>query len=301
MRILVADDNLISRKVLVSSLEKNGYEVIVTETGEEAFDALCKPDAPRLAILDWMMPDLTGLEICKRVRALKGGEFYYLILLTSCSEIEDIVLGLKAGADDYLTKPFDSRELKVRLCAGQRMINLQQELVAARDELAVKAMHDPLTGVHNHGAIHEYLNSEIQRSIRKNYELSIMMIDLDHFKKINDTFGHVEGDFVLREIASRIKNLCRSYDLVGRYGGEEFLVVLPETSLANAQIVAERISQKICSAPVNTGENNIPVSASIGAARMQPCKPIAGVDFIKIADSALYEAKQAGRNCIKIA
>ena len=299
MKILVADDELISRKALVSTLKKNGYEVVETETGTQAVAEMSKPDGPKIAILDWMMPGMTGLDVCETLRAQEGGDYLYLILLTSKSNVDDVISGLDSGADDYLVKPFNARELRVRLRNAERIIKLEQELIATRDELQIKAIHDDLTGLLNRGAIFEFLIAEKQRSNRRNYELSIIMIDIDNFKSLNDNYGHVAGDYVLREVASRLQNNCRGYDMIGRYGGEEFLVVLPETSHREACLVAERMRYSLEQEPICTDQESLNVTASFGVSSKCSIDSVSVMEFIKKADQGLYEAKDHGKNCVK--
>jgi diguanylate cyclase (GGDEF)-like protein len=282
-------------------LVKWGYEVVVTKDGNEAWQALQEKDAPPLAILDWMMPGMDGVEVCRKVRERIKEPYTYLILLTALQQEEDLVAGMEAGADDYIAKPFKSNELKVRLRAGRRIIELQDELITAREALRAKATHDPLTGLWNHEEILRILDRELARADREGTTVGILMLDLDHFKKVNDTYGHMAGDVVLRVIAKRMFSLIRAYDAVGRYGGEEFIVVLPGCDQTSAQTIAERFRSYISKDNVDTPEGMIPVTISLGVAASGKGKKRDMNSLVKAADSALYRAKSNGRNRSEVA
>jgi PleD family two-component response regulator len=219
LKILIADDEALSRRLLESTLERSGYEVIAVEDGTQALDQLCKPGAPRLALLDWVMPELDGPGVCRAVRARSDHPYVYMVLLTSKGSKEETVLGLESGADDYLTKPFDPEELRARLRVGERILLLEDRLVEARENMRFRATHDSLTSLLNRSALMELLVRELHRSQREKKSTAILLGDVDHFKRVNDTLGHVIGDEVLIEIASRLLDAVRSYDFVGRYGG----------------------------------------------------------------------------------
>lgn len=227
IRILVAEDDPVSRRVLEVFLMKQGFEVVIASNGTDALEILEKEDAPRLALLDWMMPGMEGIQVCQRVRERNAQAYIYIILLTARSQKEDLLRGLDSGADDYLTKPFDPQELHARLRVGMRILDLQDSLIAAREELRFRASHDALTGVANRATILEALRREHSRQMRTGGSFGIIMVDLDHFKKVNDTYGHPCGDTVLQEAARRMTSSVRGYDVLGRYGGEEFLIVVP--------------------------------------------------------------------------
>jgi two-component system cell cycle response regulator len=296
MRVLIADDSIISRHLLEATLRKWDYEARVACDGTEAWEILERPDAPRLAILDWMMPGLTGLEICRKVRE-KGGEPYiYILLLTSKSLKEDLIQGLEAGADDYITKPFDNHELNVRLRAGRRIVELQDELLTTREALREQATHDALTRLWNRHAIFDMLHKELARGTREHSPVGVLLLDLDHFKNINDTYGHVAGDAVLRETARRMMASVRPYDGIGRYGGEEFLIILPGCDEAMTQKQAERIRNAIGKEPMNLAESSARVTASFGATTALPGNKCDVEQLIHVADEALYRAKALGRD-----
>jgi len=296
-RLLIADDSSVSRHLLESTLKKWGYDVRAVSDGQEAWNQLRGEDPPDLAILDWVMPGLTGPEVCNLVRQEQDRKKYtYLILLTSKSLKEDLIEGMESGADDYLTKPFDQHELQVRLRAGIRILDLQAELMAAKEELKEQASRDPLTKLWNRRHILEVLEGELSRIQRNDNPLSVIMLDLDHFKNINDTYGHQVGDEVLRETARRLIHAVRPYDLVGRYGGEEFLIVMPGCGGPDIDKQAERLRLSLCQTPMMVGELAITVTGSFGATFALPAYRANQDDLIKVADEALYRSKRAGRN-----
>jgi len=297
LQVLAAEDNPVFRSMLGAMLNKWGYEAVMARDGKEAWEVLQKPDPPRLAILDWMMPGLDGVEVCRLVRAAAREPYIYILLLTARTDSTDLVEGMDAGSDDYLTKPFNSHELRARLRAGERILDLQQQLLQAREALREQAMHDGLTGLLNRRSILEVLRNELARASRENKPLAVLIADLDRFKQINDTAGHLAGDAVLRETARRMKQALRRYDSVGRYGGEEFLMVLPGSGVAEAESLAERVRQAMCGEPFDLGESRLSVTCSIGVAH----RGEGGEDpdsLIREADVAMYRAKEGGRNCV---
>jgi two-component system, cell cycle response regulator len=299
MRVLIADDNAMSRLTLRSQLKKWGYEVVEASDGDAAWAILSMPDSPRLAILDWMMPGLDGIELCRRVRAQCLEPYVYVILLTGREGRDDVVAGLDAGADDYVTKPFDAQELRVRVRAGERICTLQGELVAARETLRYEATHDHLTGAWNRAAILDTLERERTRAARAGVPISLAMVDFDHFKRINDSYGHQAGDAVLREGLTRVTAALRTKDLVGRYGGEEFLVVMPGCDPSGVNSACERIRASVCAEPIVVGEHSIQVTVSIGAATWSGVRDPS--ELIERADAALYVAKRKGRDRVELA
>jgi two-component system, cell cycle response regulator len=300
MRVLIAEDDPVSRRLLQASLTKWGYEVNVCVDGLEAWEALQKEGAPRLAILDWMMPGMDGVEVCRRVRWRGGEPYVYILLLTAKTQKEDVVAGMDAGADDYVTKPFDAHELKVRLRAGQRIINLQNELIGAREALRVQATHDALTGLMNRSTIFETLHRELSRAERSSNALGLAMIDLDNFKNVNDAFGHQAGDLVLKETAQRMVHILRAYDQIGRYGGEEFLAVLPDCDLPSAASAAERLRSGLAGQPiVLDNHQSLVVTVSVGIFSTSENPQASLNELIRAADAALYRAKRKGRNRVE--
>ena len=294
--VLVAEDDPMFRTILKSWLENWGYRVIVAQDGTAAWNILQQERPPELLILDWVMPGLDGLQLCRRIRERQTTPYQYILLVTAKDDAEDVVTGLEAGADDYLTKPLDRSELRARLRVGRRILTLQKGLIQAREALRFQATHDVLTGIWNRGALLDLLQREIERASRSQSSTGLLMLDLDHFKKVNDTYGHLAGDVVLREVARRISEVVRSYDLVGRYGGEEFLVVLPDCFKDQALQSAERIRAVIAERPVLSAGVEILVTASIGVT-VTTADSVAEKEILAIADTALYAAKSAGRNC----
>ena len=300
MKVLIADDDQISRTVVKALLTKWGYEVMEAEDGGHAWKILQEEDSPRLVVVDWMMPGMDGLELCRRLRESVDKNYHYIILLTGRDSKEDIIGGLNAGADDYITKPFMPQELEVRLRTGRRILDLQQSLQEALEVQRYQAQHDPLTGILNHGEILKELERELIRADRQGSSLAVIMGDLDHFKKVNDIFGHVAGDAVLVEVAQRMRNDIRLYDAIGRYGGEEFLLVLPGCAIEEAKQIANRILKSTREQPIVFQGNAIAVTISLGLAFNKVGEPTALIEIVQAADSALYQAKQNGRNRLAI-
>jgi two-component system, cell cycle response regulator len=299
---LIAEDDPIFRRILESWFKKWDYRVTAVDNGLAAWEILQKEDAPQLAILDWMMPGMDGIELCRKIRSRNQGPYRYVLLLTAKDEKQDVIAGLEAGADDYLTKPFDVDELRARVRAGKRILDLQAALIHAQADLQFAAAHDPLTGLWNRGAILDLLRREVSRRQRNRDPLGVVMADIDYFKKINDTHGHLVGDIVLREVTRRLAAGVRPYDVVGRYGGEEFLIVFPGCTASNLIAGAERLRQCVADTPVETSAGPIPVTLSLGLASVeQGEKEILDSEaFIRTADEALYAAKARGRNRVEI-
>lgn len=298
MRVLIADDSATSRVMLRTALSNWGYEVVLAEHGAQAWDILAQPDAPAMAILDWVMPHMTGPEVCRKVRETRREPYTYILLLTSKNTKGETVEGLEAGADDYIVKPFDQHELQVRLRVGKRIVDLQMDLLQAREELRDRANKDLLTMLPNRRAIATALEQELSRCHRDHRTVGVILLDIDHFKKINDTYGHFAGDAVLREAAARLRANMRTYDVVGRYGGEEFLVVLPNCDLEQAAHQAERLRLRLNDSTMIVDAVEMRVSASFGVTVSD------GSDrdmdaLVRVADEALYRAKAGGRNCVQ--
>jgi two-component system cell cycle response regulator len=296
MKILLADDEPIARTMLEHWLAGWGYEVTLARDGESALQALKDDPELRLLVVDWVMPKKDGIEVCKAIRNGPQEPYVYIVLLTAKDDKSDIIAGLDAGADDYLVKPCNPLELKVRLRAGRRVIELQEQLVKARESLRFEAMHDGLTGLLNRGAVIEQLTKELVRASRRGAPVSVLMGDLDHFKAINDTHGHAAGDAVLREAARRLKAGVRAYDNVGRLGGEEFICVLPECDAKTGLAVATRLCRSLADAPTKFGGADISHSISIGIAATDQFGSARADELMRAADAALYRAKHAGRS-----
>jgi diguanylate cyclase (GGDEF)-like protein len=294
-RVLVAEDDAMFRRILQSWLENWGYKVALAEDGERAWELLQQTVPPQLLILDWMMPGINGVELCRMVREQNRSPYQYILLATAKDGKQDLVQGLEAGADDYLTKPFDKSELRARLRACNRILTLQDGQIQAQELLRFQATHDLLTGIWNRGAILETLRLELDRAARLETPTGIMMLDIDHFKAVNDTYGHLAGDRVLMEVTQRIIRAVRAYDAVGRYGGEEFLIVLPGCNREQINQGSERVRSAVDSAPIMLDEGPIKVTVSIGAA-VTTRAVISETAVLAAADAALYRAKNIGRN-----
>jgi two-component system cell cycle response regulator len=301
LKILIADDEALSRRLLEKTLERAGYEVVAVENGRAAVRQLCQSDGPRLALLDWVMPELDGPGVCREVRHQQDQSYVYMVLLTSKESKEDIVTGLESGADDYLTKPFNVEELKARLRTGERILHLEGRLVEAREMMRFKATHDALTSIWNRGVIMDLLGRELMRSQRESACTIVLLGDVDHFKAVNDTHGHLVGDEVLQEIARRLLLSIRSYDFVGRYGGEEFLLVLNNCKPEFAEARAEDIRKMVGNRPIQTAAGPLQITMSFGLllSNAWGVRPVE--ELLYEVDAALYAAKAGGRNCIRIA
>ncbi|HTP89375.1 MAG TPA: diguanylate cyclase [Bryobacteraceae bacterium] len=299
VRVLIADDSVVSRHLLEATLRKWGYEVVSASDGATAWETLQKEDAPALAILDWMMPGMTGLDVCRLVRQMNRERYTYVLLLTSRSQKEDLIEGMEAGADDYIIKPFDQHELKVRLRAGTRIIELQSELLAAREALREQATRDSLTRLWNRSSILDILQRELSRSLREKRPLGLLLVDLDHFKSVNDTHGHFAGDAVLCEAGRRMYSDLREYDSLGRYGGEEFLILLPGCDERATRSSAERIRGHLANHPMVLSDTTLKITASFGGTCVLPGVSCTAEELIRRADEALYRAKDNGRNRVE--
>jgi len=294
MKILIADDDLFSRRSLARILNKFGHDPIEAADGGQALDVMRRDDSPKLAILDWMMPVFDGPEVCQQVRAVPTDNPPYLLILTSRVAKVDIVAGLEAGANDYLTKPFDAGELKARIGVGCRLIGLQNELMCSRQTLEHQARHDPLTSLMNRRAILDRLGEELGRLRRYGGKLAVGMIDIDHFKQLNDRYGHQVGDEVLKAFSRRLEHNSRADDAVGRWGGEEFLVITPLHADSNEGIIYKRLNRALSAEPILSSVGELRVTASIGCAKADG---FADMDNLLItADARLYRAKAQGRN-----
>jgi diguanylate cyclase (GGDEF)-like protein len=289
MKILIADDQLSLAHALSEQVRPWGFDAQVVPDGLAALETLRADDAPRMALLDWLMPGLDGIEVCRQLRRDASCPYPYLILVTGQGGREEMSAGLEAGADDFLVKPFDAAELKARLGSGRRIVQLQEQLRET-------ARRDALTGLCNRAVILDTLERECERSRRERRPLAILLADLDHFKQVNDTYGHLAGDAVLRQTASHFAEVLRPYDAVGRYGGEEFLVVLPGCDGPSAASLAERLRHHIAGAAVHTDEQTISITLSLGVAAWHGEGEADPVGLLRAADEALYRAKDAGRN-----
>ena len=290
MKILIAEDQPVAALFLRRSLEKMGHQAEVAPDGEAAWRMIRDGDIP-LLISDWMMPNLDGLELCRRLRAVRSSRYIYTILLTSLDRREDRLNGLRAGADDFLTKPPDPDELAIRLEIAERILAVHDRLSRQNTLLAELASTDELTGVKNRRRFREDLELLFAQADRQRSPLSLIMLDIDQFKQYNDAFGHPAGDEVLRQVGATLRSIVRGHDVVARYGGEEFVVLLPATEIDEAMDVAERLRSAIADHPWPDRE----VTASLGVATSSPDTPYAAT-LVDHADRALYYSKEAGRN-----
>lgn len=300
MKILLAEDSAVYRCLMSECLKEWGFDLVVANDGAEAWRLLKGPDAPRLILLNWMLPCIDGIELCRRVRKLETCEGYaYIVILTAQARKEALAEAMEAGADDYLVKPFEPSELRARLLVGKRILDLQRDLVFSRESFRFAATHDFLTGILNRAEVLASLERELARNRRANGPVGIVLADLDHFKQINDSLGHLAGDVVLKEVARRLKSDLRVYDSVGRYGGEEFLVVLPGCDLDTTTRRANEICRFVSSEPIATLGGRTAVTLSMGATASN-CSPDATIEsLLQEADTALYRAKENGRNRVE--
>ena len=302
--VLLAEDQKISRKITEKILQKAGISVTSVENGKQALELFKKQFFP-IILSDWMMPEMDGIELCRAIRSTKSSGYVFIILLTARDAKEDIIAGLEAGADDYLAKPFNPGELNARIKTCMRILDLERSLKEANQEIKRLSVRDPLTGCYNRGYLNEHLPKDIIYSLRYGHSLSVILCDIDHFKKINDTYGHQAGDRVLKEFVTRIEQSFRNkIDWIARYGGEEFIVVLPETDIEGAKALAERLKTKISNPKMHIENSEIQITASFGVAGFTPQTPkenISDINLIKKADGLLYQAKHEGRNRIKSA
>jgi diguanylate cyclase (GGDEF)-like protein len=297
--ILLAEDDPVTRMLMTRFLKKAGYEVDAVANGSEALDKMTKRYYPML-VTDWEMPEMDGVALCKAVRNMQLDGYVYALLLTARDSKEHIIAGLEAGADDYLIKPVHEPELIARLNAGRRILNLEHSLRVANHRNRILSITDALTGAYNRRYLMEQLPRELERCRRYAYPLSVLMCDVDHFKKINDARGHAAGDEVLQQFVARAQKTIRTNsDWVSRYGGEEFLIVLPETGHEGALCVAEKIRALIAATPFATRAGDTVVTASFGVASTGPCGPDIALKvdtLIRTADECLYRSKEAGRD-----
>lgn len=295
MRVLIADDDNVSLSLLARHLAKLGHQISTAGDGNEAL-ALLNKGGLQLAIVDWMMPGLDGAELCRIVRNQPSDAYIYILLLTGKNSTSELVEGLDAGADDYMVKPVNLRELEARLRCGQRIITLHTQLIEAREQLRIQAMRDALTGLWNRGAIFDLARGEYLRTARAGTDFAVLLCDIDHFKRLNDTYGHLAGDRALREVAQRIRNSVRTTDFVGRYGGEEFLIALPCSDEVQTAEVAQRVCQAVRTLPVQIGETACTISISIGTAVRTVGSTREFEELVNLADMRLLTAKRNGRN-----
>lgn len=298
-KLLIIDDSRVYRRVLEDTLSEQRYSTFFAKSGREAMNLFAEQQ-PDLVITDWMMADVPGVELCRRMREGLNGPYAYIIVLTSITDKREISAGLSAGADDYLTKPFAPEELRARVEVGCRIVEFHRQLEAKTRLLEELALTDVLTRLPNRRAIEIWAHREIAGAVRHGFELCVAMADLDRFKRINDSFGHEAGDTVLKEFAQILKDNCRTSNLCGRIGGEEFFVGLTHSDMEGAAIAIERIREDLAEKIFTFGTHEIVVTASFGIASLHRELEDYG-QLVCRADKALYSAKQSGRNRIAFA
>ena len=298
-KVLIADDSPVYRKLVEQALAQDACSVCFANTGREALD-IFEREHPAIVITDWVMPDLTGIELCQRIRADANAAYTYLIILTSHAEKENVVKGLSAGADDYLTKPFHRDELLARVRVGQRLIDLQRQIEAKNHLLEELALTDPLTGLPNRRAIESWAVRQLSGAARHGFPFWVVIIDLDHFKNVNDTYGHDAGDTVLKRFAEILRANTRRSDICGRIGGEEFLQVLTHADEPNVRLVLERLREQFSQERFQWNGHSVSVTASFGVAGFWGRTAPEFGQLMSHADAALYRSKHLGRNRIEI-
>jgi two-component system cell cycle response regulator len=293
MKILLVEDSYIERRKLGSFLTDWGFDHVGVGNGTDAIELLEGPNPPDLTLLDWLLPGADGIDVLRRIRKLTQGKYVYTVMLTSKNQKKDRMMAMDAGADDYLSKPVDPAELRSRIMVGKRILELQQSLRFA-------ATHDFLTNLLNRSEILAALEREYARAGREDKPTAVILADIDHFKRVNDTMGHAAGDDVLKEVARRLRVDLRPYDVVGRYGGEEFLLILPGCNLTNGAKRADRIRNLIAQDPISTPFGTNSVTISMGVTATGPYRDCSVAEFLREADIGLYAAKRNGRNRVEV-
>ena len=296
MRILIADDDPVIRKIISKLISDMGHEPVTVNDGTSALEQIMKQGYP-VVVLDWMMPGMDGIDVCRAIRDIENGNICYIIMNSAREGSNSISEALKAGANDYITKVTDSIEMRARIGVGIRTAQLEMELVELNQQLRYLVRIDGLTGLLNHAAVLKELDIELDRGRREGTSTSVLMLDLDKFKAVNDTYGHQAGDQVLISFSGKLVEKCRSFDRIGRYGGEEFLIVLPRTQNREAILIAERIRLEIAEMNLDEIIQGLKITCSIGS-----CTATLSVQhssaLVSAADASLYRAKEAGRNCV---
>jgi two-component system cell cycle response regulator len=300
LKVLAVDDSAVSRKLLSQSLCEQQYCVVFAKDGRQAL-ALFAEHMPAVVITDWDMPDISGLELCKRIRRDFQGFHTHLILVSSNTEKEQVIEGLAAGADDYLTKPFHAGELVARVEVGRRIVDLHRQIQAQNRLLEEMAITDALTGLPNRRAVEVWASRQLSAAARHDFYIWAALVDLDLFKKVNDTFGHDAGDTVLKTFAEILNANTRQSNICARWGGEEFLMMITHAKKEDANIAAERIRKQFESRKFIFKASTVSVTSSFGIAGFRGTKAPDMSALVARADAALYEAKSKGRNRVEFA
>jgi diguanylate cyclase (GGDEF)-like protein len=290
-KVLVADDDPVTRSVLEGLLSKRGYGVISATNGVEAYEILQQPDAPTLAIIDWMMPGLDGIELCRKLRQEPRYAYTYIVMLSGRRDKEDFLAGLEAGADDYIGKPFDIEDLHARIRAGQRVL-------AWNERVRNQANQDDLTGLLNRSAITETLRRELAHAGRDGTPTSLILAEVDDFRQVNDVNGHATSDAALRELAKLLQASIRTYDVAGRFWGGKFMIVVPGCEMGRALQVAEKLRRAVERQPVRVTQLTLPMTMSLGVASSGGFAIDDGI-LLSAAERALDRAKRAGCNRVE--
>jgi diguanylate cyclase (GGDEF)-like protein len=298
LTVLVADDSSVFRKLIEHSLSGANYNLIFAKSGQEALDIFAK-NAPDIAIVDWMMPDMTGGDVCRQIRASKTGSHTYVMIVTANTEKRKLVEGLAAGADDYLTKPFDAEEFAARLGVGSRTVRLHRDLAEKNRLLEALVLTDALTGLPNRRALEEWAGRQLSGAARHKFSFWVVFADLDKFKTVNDRFGHYAGDTVLKQFARVLSQHSRKSDICARIGGEEFVFVLTHNTAETSRAVIDKIRVQFGQTPFQFGGETILVTASFGVAEFHESKNENFDALMRRADQALFDAKRLGRNRIE--
>jgi len=299
LQVLVVDDSPVYRKLIEHTLEDGGYAPLFAKTGSEALE-LYAQYAPAIVITDWMMPDFSGPELCQRIRSHAQRAYTYILVLTSITEKDNVVKGLAAGADDYLTKPFDPGELLARIGVGRRTIGLHREIEAKNKLLEEMAHTDSLTGLPNRRAIEEWAARQLRGAARHGFAMWVAHADLDNFKRINDSYGHDAGDRVLQKFGEVLRENTRASDISGRMGGDEFLLVMTHLDEKSTRLTVERLRKQFAALKFSFGADVVSVTASFGIAGFQGKEPPDFGKLVRQADKALYTGKRAGRNQVTV-
>ena len=299
LTVLIAEDDPVQRKLLVAQMEKLGMQVYIAEDGQAAWETLQKYPI-NLVISDWLMPKVSGKELVEKIRGKEFENYTYVILLTSKDDSSDLIDGLEAGADDYITKPFNPKELEARISVARRILKLEDELLKTRTKLERLAAYDSLTGLLNRRAFTERAEKELNRAMRQNWPAGVIFFDIDNFKQFNDTYGHAVGDEVLQHLAEIVSNAIRPYDLFGRWAGDEFICLITASFEEATRAIAERIRSQVASSTIKTSNGALPVTISVGLAYKNELKEASLDALLLKADEALYQAKDKGRNRIAV-